>query len=107
MDPDSANLMKAALTGGAAFFLVAFVLALVFSYVLKKDALGGGDIKFFGAAGLWLGLESLPMFMMLSGGFGVIFALIWRKITGEERFPFGPALVAAFIFMLCMKKVVF
>ncbi|MGM0422145.1 MAG: prepilin peptidase [Pseudomonadota bacterium] len=106
-DPEAAELMKSALIGGGAFFLVALVLALVFSHVLKKEALGGGDIKFFGAAGIWLGLESLPMFMMLSGGFGIVFALVWRKITGEERFPFGPALVAAFIFLLCAKKTVF
>lgn len=106
-DYDLLTLAQQSVTGGVVYFLMALMLAVIFTKALKKDALGGGDIKFFGAAGLWLGVWNLPMFMMLSGGFGVIFALIWQKITGSTRFPFGPSLVAAFIFLLCVEKTVF
>ncbi len=84
--------------GGGAIIYAAlvFILGLVVSKVMKKDALGFGDVKFFGVAGLWLGLSSLSWFLLLSGGFAVIFAVIWRKAKGEEVFPFGPALILSF-----------
>jgi len=101
------GIWQQALAGAAIFFVLAYLLTWGMSALLKKQAMGGGDIKFFAAAGLWLGPMVLPLFMMLSGGLGVIFGLISRKITGREYFPFGPALIVAFIICLLMKKTVF
>lgn len=96
-----------ALAGGLVYFSLAFMLEVVFTRLLKKPALGGGDIKFFGAAGLWLGVNALPGFLMISGLSGIVLALIWRKITGEEHFPFGPALIVAFIVLLAGRVTIF
>lgn len=70
------------------------------SKILKKDALGMGDVKFFFAAGLWLNVILLPYFMLLSGVFGIALAIIWRHLKGDGLFPFGPALILSFYILL-------
>lgn len=109
--PDSMNLILAA--GGLLFSAILHVLpmhalaALIYGgiiwlagwivgRVLKKDALGLGDVKFMAVAGLWLGLAWLPYFLLIAGAAGVIFGVLWRYLRGQATFPFGPALIAAF-----------
>lgn len=72
--------------------------------ILKREPMGLGDIKFFAAAGVWLGLsaEAAAAFMMISGLCGTIMALVWKKVTGEAEVPFGPSLIVAFIAVLCL-----
>lgn len=91
-----------ALAGAALYGGGSFLLRFVFTLVLKREPLGLGDVKFFAAAGTWLGAAPLAaaFFMTLSGGFGVVLALAWKKLTGEEAFPFGPALVLAFVALM-------
>jgi Type II secretory pathway, prepilin signal peptidase PulO and related peptidases len=43
------------LIGGFGMFLLSFGILALFRVILKKDAIGGGDIKFLGAVGLFLG----------------------------------------------------
>jgi len=92
-----------ALGGAALYGFFSLGLRQVFLWVMNKEALGLGDVKFFAAAGIWLGLDATmaAWFMFFSGGFGVFLALFWRKWTGEKVFPFGPALVLAFVAVLC------
>ena len=93
-----------ALGGAVVFGFFSWLLRQVFLWVTNKEALGLGDVKFFAAAGVWLGLDatSAAWFMFFSGAFGVFLALLWRKWTGEKAFPFGPALVLAFVTVLCL-----
>ena len=90
---------------GAAVLFYAFLswaVGALMGRILKKEALGFGDVKFFGVAGLWLGVEALPLFMIISGLTAVCFALIWRFVRKSAVFPFGPALIAAFfVLLLC------
>ena len=95
--PEAVLITKHALISGLVYFAFSYSLAFVFYKVRGKEALGGGDIKFFGAAGIWLGLGFLPYFLMLSGGFGVLCAIYAKLTRGGESFPFGPALIGAFI----------
>lgn len=92
---------------GANYVLASFVYAALawglgkfIALVLKKEALGMGDVKFFAVAGLWLGLTAIADFCVLSGVFGVVLALIWKRITKESVFPFGPALILSFYVLL-------
>jgi leader peptidase (prepilin peptidase)/N-methyltransferase len=89
--------------GGAFFYgLIALILSISMEKLLKKPALGGGDIKLMAALGLWLGLSNLAAFFMLSGALGVVLGAIWCRIRGDEAFPFGPALIAAFFVLFCL-----
>ena len=62
---------------------------------LRKETVGFGDVKFFAMAGLWLGISWLPLFLILSGGLGILWGLAWRLCFHKKIFPFGPALVLA------------
>ena len=81
-----------------------FVLIISTSFLVekwkKKDALGGGDVKFITIAGLLLGFQNLPVFLFIAGIIGMIFGLIWKIITKNEYFPFGPALLVSFVSLM-------
>ncbi|MDD3370420.1 MAG: A24 family peptidase [Alphaproteobacteria bacterium] len=66
--------------------------ALVYSRWRRKEMLGLGDVKFFAASGLWLHPHTVATFLALGGIFGLIFNLLWRRISEEKQFPFAPAL---------------
>ncbi len=76
-----------------------WLLRFSFMKMMGREALGLGDVKFFAASGLWLGsgLEVFTVFLLLSGIFGIVLALVWRRLSGEREFPFGPALAVAFL----------
>lgn len=82
------------------YFSIIMLTGFIVEKWKKKDAIGGGDIKFITIVGLVLGIDFLPIFLFLSGIIGVIFGLIWKKVTKNEYFPFGPALILSFLFIL-------
>jgi leader peptidase (prepilin peptidase)/N-methyltransferase len=88
------------LLGGFVYAALVFGAGYLVKIFKKKEALGLGDVKLFFVAGLWLGIEGLPYFLILSGGCGVIFGLIWQFAFKKQVFPFGPALIIAFYLTL-------
>lgn len=70
--------------------------------VLKKDPMGWGDIKFMAAIGGWIGfrIDALSDIMLAAGLSGIVLAVIWKRISGEEEFPFGPSLILGFMVVL-------
>jgi prepilin signal peptidase PulO-like enzyme (type II secretory pathway) len=82
------------------YFLVMYLTALVVSRLKKKDALGGGDLKFITIVGLILGINEITIFLFLSGLIGVIFGLIWKKVKKNDYFPFAPALISSFLLLM-------
>ena len=69
------------------------IISLIFDRVTGKESLGGGDIKLFFAAGLYLGAAGGLLCVMVSCFIGLIFAFLMR----QERIPFGPSISAAFM----------
>ena len=88
-----------ALGGALLYGLGSWLLRQAGQIMLKREAMGLGDVKFFTAAGFWLGLNAnaASTLMMVSGISGIALALIWKKRTGEAEVPFGPSLIIAFI----------
>lgn len=84
-----------ALLAGAVYAGLVFAIGWILSKLLKKEALGFGDVKFFTVAGIWLGIAFLPVFLILSGVFGVGIGVIWKYFLKKDLFPFGPALIAS------------
>ena len=78
---------------------VLLLLSLLMDRVLKKESLGGGDVKLLALIGLYLGF--LPtLFAVIAA---CILGLIQAFLTGKRRgaaFPFGPALSLAAALML-------
>ena len=85
---------------GLLYMSIGCALYYSFLKIVKKEALGFGDIKFMGIAGIFLGFGELNTFLLLSGLIGTTFGFAWTKITKNEIFPFGPALAIALL--LCL-----
>lgn len=95
--------LPGALLSSLIYAALALILAKSGTFLLKRDALGMGDVKFFAVAGLWLGWLLLPAFLMIAGVAGVLLGLAWKFIVKSPRFPFGPALIFAFFLLLIMR----
>lgn len=86
---------------------VAFFIGFIFSRILRKDALGLGDVKFYMAAGVWLGGLILPAFMMLSGVLGLLHGGALRVCHKKPIFPFGPSLIIALVLCYLFKDAIY
>ena len=76
-------------------------LSLLMDRILKRDSLGGGDIKLFAVLGLYLGIVGTLFMTVLACLLGLLFAVLRRgRGGGSEPFPFGPAIAAAGTVML-------
>lgn len=60
---------------------------------MKKEGMGGGDIKLFAFLGLMLGIKLTLLTIFAASLFGLIGGLILLKSSGQTRdahIPFGP-----------------
>lgn len=96
--------LKDAAIGAAIAGALAFTLEKGYFILRKKPGLGMGDVKFFPIAGWWCGALYFPLFMFMSGIFGVILGLAWKKIKQEDAFPFGPAMFAALLITIAIRR---
>ncbi|OJX13075.1 MAG: hypothetical protein BGO77_04355 [Caedibacter sp. 37-49] len=76
---------------------ISVLLKISFEKFRNLKALGEGDIKLMGALSLGLEVSHLPLWFTFSGGLGLLTGLIWHNIKQEKNFPFGPALIVAFV----------
>ena len=79
------------LAGGFGIALMVFLISVLFDKLTGKESLGGGDIKLFFAAGLFLGFPGGLLDLVLSCVTGLLFAAGIKK----NRIPFGPAIALA------------
>ncbi|MBR1660098.1 MAG: prepilin peptidase [Oscillospiraceae bacterium] len=82
------------IAAGLGFALALLLLSLAMDRALKKDSLGGGDIKLFAVVGLYLGFAGTLLALILACVLGLLLAAALRRGAGEP-FPFGPAIAAA------------
>jgi leader peptidase (prepilin peptidase)/N-methyltransferase len=102
--PASGLLVLNGMGSACLYTALSFGLGWIMKKVLKKEALGFGDVKFFAVAGLWLGIAWLPYFLILAGILGVILGIGYRIVIKSAYFPFGPALIASFYILLVFGK---
>jgi leader peptidase (prepilin peptidase)/N-methyltransferase len=80
--------------------LIAFgffwLLSFTYSRLRRTQGLGGGDVKFLGAAATWVGLAGLPWTVLIASLSGLTFAIIrhlmGHDISASKRLAFGPHL---------------
>ena len=63
--------------------------------ILKKEAMGGGDVKLLAMIGAVLGWQAVLWIVFVSSFLGSAAGLYLRFRRGDERIPFGPFLAAA------------
>ncbi len=103
---DPGALAAHALAAALAWALLAG-LSLAYRRLRGREGLGLGDTKLLAAGGAWLGPLALPYVLLLAAlvtltGAGIA-TLAGRRIDGNTRLPFGPALAAAIFFFWLMQ----
>lgn len=84
--------------GGVAGFVVFLLVSVGFEKLMKKEGLGGGDVKLAGVVGLLLGWERLVLGLLIATiPAAVILTILSRGKSGDDRqFPFAPFLTVGF-----------
>ena len=82
-------------------YLIIATIVKTTSFILKKEAMGGGDLQLFALFGLWLGLNYMLPLIIVSCFMGIVFSIYYKAKEKEEASPFGPSIIsAAFIVWL-------
>ena len=90
------SLLPARIVGGGLL-----VLSLIMDKILKKDSMGGGDIKLMAVLGLYFSIPECLLLLIIACIIGILMASILMRIKDDTPFPFGPALsLAAWITLL-------
>lgn len=81
--------------GGALLYLT----AVVGEKLLKKETMGGADIKLLAAAGAFLGWQLMLLALFLGSLAGSVYgiAMLLLRKSGEREVPFTPALSAGIL----------
>ena len=82
--------------GAVSVSAVLLVCVLVAEKIMKKDAMGGGDIKLLALTGAFLGWKLNVLCLLLACVIGIIVGAVLMKKRGASRaFPWGPSIAAA------------
>lgn len=82
---------------GGGFLVIAAVAA---EFLLKKEAMGGGDVKLMAMIGSLLGWKGALWTIFVSSVVGSVVGIYLRLRKGQERIPYGPYLgLAAFLYI--------
>ena len=86
---------------GVGMGVAVLLISLILDKILKKDSLGGGDIKLLAVVGLYLGAFGSIFALIVSCVLGLLLGVIMKKRKDEEgHFPFGPAIAVSACIML-------
>ncbi len=87
--------------GAVTGFLMAWGIAVLGEALLKKEALGGGDVKLLAGVGAWTGATGAFDCLMLGSFVGSVYGvrlLMSGKAKRSDPIPFGPFLAAGAVF---------
>jgi leader peptidase (prepilin peptidase)/N-methyltransferase len=105
-DPSAA--LQAVGEGAAIGALFWLLRGLYFAY-RKVQGLGLGDVKFLGAAGIWIGMTGLPLLLLVATltalAYAGIMHLAGRSLTAQTSMPFGPFLAAGLVLTIVLDAV--
>jgi leader peptidase (prepilin peptidase)/N-methyltransferase len=101
---DPAKNLLTGLLGGLSVSLPLFILVLIMDRLLGRASMGGGDIKLFFAIGLYFSWQANLLLILTACILGILLSPILRKKSSDDRdpeaFPFGPAIITAYWFVL-------
>ena len=88
---------------GLILFTIMYLIKLIGDKVLKKECLGGGDIKLMVPIGLSLGIYHSLIALFIGSTKALIFTLSFKN--KEEMIPYGPFLLIGTIISFIIKVV--
>ncbi len=87
------------IAGAFTGFFIMYISMKLVSAVRREDVFAGGDVALATAAGAWLGIDKMPLFLILSSLIFIFYSLPAR-FKGQVFVPMGPALSASFFICL-------
>ncbi|MFC1839396.1 prepilin peptidase [Thermodesulfobacteriota bacterium] len=89
---------------------ILYIVALLFEVLMKKEGMGGGDIKLLAMIGAWLGWKAVPFVILLSSLTGLLLggaSLVISRQGIRSRIPFGPFLsLSALIYIFYGNEII-
>ena len=82
--------IKESLIGAILGYLALRFIADLYYFIRKKEGLGRGDIKFIAMTGAWLGSIALPLILLVSSFFFIVWHTFFLKCKNNSAYPFGP-----------------
>ena len=106
------NIIKNILTGvfnGIVIAVPLIIIVLIMDKVLKKESMGGGDIKLFFMVSMYFNWKYSLFMVLLSCIIGIVFTLIFSNIKANDEdnpmaFPFGPSIAASAVISLIVAE---
>ena len=102
------------LIGGIFGYGIIWLIIFIYKAVRKKEGMGLGDAKLFGAIGFWFGWVSIPFIIFLSSITALIHVIpsLFNKSKNiSSQIPFGPYIILAtliyVIFESSIKSLIF
>ena len=86
------------LIGGIFGYGIIWSIIFIYKVVRKKEGMGLGDAKLFGAIGFWFGWVSIPFIIFLSSITALIHVIpsLFNKSKNiSSQIPFGPYIILA------------
>lgn len=83
-----------ALVGGVSISLPVLLLVLAAEKIMKKEAMGGGDIKLLFMTGLYFDWKINLVALLYACLLGIAAGLLWQRAhpRADRHIPFGPAI---------------
>lgn len=83
------------LVGAGAGLFGVLAIALLGTWIFKKEAMGGGDVKLMAGVGAFVGWQGVITTVIFGSFFGLVYAvflMIFKGKKGSDAIPFGPFL---------------
>jgi len=97
-----------AIYDGATAGVIFWLLRRLYYTIRKIQGLGLGDVKFLAAAGIWIGIKTMPMLLLVAAVSALAYAglmqLTGRQFTGQTSIAFGPFLALGLILTSALQE---
>ena len=80
------------IAGAAVSISLIWLSLAVVGFLKNEDTHAGGDVTFVAASGAWIGLENLPLFLIITSMLFGINGFVRLKLSGQNWTPMAPAI---------------
>jgi leader peptidase (prepilin peptidase) / N-methyltransferase len=90
--------LSAAVWGAVAGYVPLWLIASGFAVLMKRQGMGGGDLKLLAALGAWLGWQAILPIILIASIVGLcvnVPRMVLGKHQRHQQYPFGPFLAGA------------
>ena len=92
--------LLSALVGMAVGGMVVWAVRIIGTAVLRREAMGFGDVTLMMMVGAFLGWQACPIIFFLAPAAGLVLAILNLVLHGDKAIPFGPFLCLAAMFVI-------